>query len=115
MNAFAQSPNLLKTLFTFQDVSPKTQEHLTKVYSSLMFCTLVCAFGMYVNAAIIIQGFLLNFVSIVLSIFFIYQAMNRMNSESTRRNFLYALAFQLGFLVGPAMHILVEVEPKLVL
>jgi hypothetical protein len=40
----------LDTLFTFKDVSDKTQSHLKKVYMNLMACSGVCALGMYLNA-----------------------------------------------------------------
>ena len=46
------------TIFSFQDVSPKTQQHLTKVYSLLLTCAVVCALGMYVNATVNVTGFL---------------------------------------------------------
>ena len=102
------------TLFKFQDLSDKTQSHLVRVYTMLVVCSLVCAFGMYVNTAIILSGFFLNLLSIVLSCYFIYQVVNRENLEESRLIYLGALAFQMGFLVGPAMHLLVEIHPQIV-
>jgi Bax inhibitor 1 len=102
------------TLFSFKDISPKTQSHLTRVYTMLMACSLVCAFGMWVNTATFIHGFFMNLLSIILSVYLIYQVSNRSNSEETRMMFLGAFAFQLGFLVGPAMHLFMDIQPKLV-
>ena len=47
-----QGPRIdqMKALFTFKDVSEKTQNHLKTVYANLMGCTVICALGMYMNA-----------------------------------------------------------------
>lgn len=103
------------SLFTLKDISAKTQTHLTKVYGTLMVCTFVCAFGMWVNASIIISGFFMTLLSIITSVYLIYQVQNRSNTEDSRLMHLAALAFQMGYLVGPLMHLLVEINPKLVL
>ena len=66
-------PFSFSTLFTFKDISEKTQQHLTRVYSLLLACSIVCALGMYVNATIVLSGFFLNLLSIILSIYLIYQ------------------------------------------
>lgn len=104
----------LNALLKFNDISEKTRSHLTKVYSLLMVCCFVCAFGMYINSAFIASGFFMNLLSIILSVYLIYQVMNRANSEDTRMLFLGGLAFQMGFLVGPAMHLLMEHQPQIV-
>jgi hypothetical protein len=39
---------------------------------------------------------------------------NPRKSEQTRMFHLIALAFQMGYLVGPVMHYLIEVNPKIV-
>ena len=71
---------------------------------------------MYANATFIVSGFLLNLCSIILSIYLIVQiADKRGNSEDKRMGCLAGLSFQLGFLVGPAMHSLIEYEPQLVI
>ena len=105
----------LSCLFTFKNVSAKTQSHLTQVYTLLMTTALVCAMGMYVNSTFVVSGFFLNLLSVIGSIFLVYQTLNRANSEDTRKAYLAGLAFQLGFLVGPALHYLVEFEPTIVL
>jgi len=40
----------MKAMFELKDISPKTQSHLSKVYGNVMFCAVVCALGMYLNA-----------------------------------------------------------------
>jgi FtsH-binding integral membrane protein len=102
-------------MFTFTDISEKTQKHLTKVYSTLLVLSALCALGMYVNHSFIVSGFFLNLISICLSVYLIFQVANRHNQEDWRMGCLAGLAFQMGFLVGPAMHLLVAVHPQLVL
>jgi hypothetical protein len=55
--------------------------------------TLVCAGGMYVNAAIVIKGFFLTILSIALSIYLIWQVSNRSKPENYRMACLAGLAF----------------------
>lgn len=88
---------------------------MTKVYSLIMVCSVVCALGMYVNQYFVVSGFFLNLISIGLSIYLIFQIANRHNSDDWRFGCLTALAFQMGWLIGPAMHLLVDVYPELVL
>lgn len=80
-----------------------------------MACAAVCALGMYVNATFIASGFLMNLLSIIVSVYLIYQVSNKSNSENSRMGYLAAFAFQMGFLVGPAMHYLVHMESELVI
>jgi len=115
MNFGRQHANNFASLFSFKDISEKTQQHLQHVYGLVLVCSLVCALGMYTNSAIVIGGFLLTLASIALSIFFICQVANRGNSDNMRMGCLAGLAFQMGFLIGPVMHVLVAVDPKLVL
>jgi FtsH-binding integral membrane protein len=69
---------------------------------------------MYTNELFIVQGFMMHIVSIGISFFLICQMMDSArNSEGTRMLYLAALAFQMGFLVGPAIHMLAEFEPGL--
>ena len=106
--------SLLKTVFNFDHINDKTQQHLTRVYTFLIALSFVCAFGMYMNATFIVQGFFMHLISIILSIYLIFQVANRANSEDKRMIYLVALAFQMGFLAGPALHYLVQVNPELV-
>lgn len=97
------------------DISPKTQAHLTKVYTTLLACVLVCATGMWINASFFLNGFLVSILSIILSVYLIIQVSNRTNSETSRLYYLAGLAFQLGFLAGPGIHYLAEFQPKLLI
>ncbi len=65
---FGSSNINMKSLFSFNDISVKTQAHLTKVYMMLMVCSLLCAFGMWVNSEIILSGFFINLISIIISV-----------------------------------------------
>ena len=95
--------SILKTVSSFYRISDKTQQHLTKVYTLLLVCSFVCAFGMWTNATFIVSGFFTNFLSIILSLYLIEKVNDWSLSEDSRMVHLAAFAFQMGFLVGPAM------------
>lgn len=61
----ASMQDKLASVFKFKDVSPKTQEHLKKVYGNLAICTGICATAMYLNAYTIFSGFIMSMISIV--------------------------------------------------
>lgn len=109
------SASIFQTLFTFKDISDKTQAHLTKVYTTLMVCTLICATGMYINSAFFLSGFIMNILSVILSVYMMYQVMNKANSEDSRLLYLGGLAFQMGFLVGPAIHHIADLHPEILM
>jgi len=54
------------------DISEKTKQHLTQVYTMLLAMTVVAAFGMYVNSAIIVRGFFLTILSVLLSVYLMF-------------------------------------------
>ncbi len=93
-----------KNLFTFSDISPKTQSYLARVYGMLFACAMICAFGMFVNNFWMPDGIIMTIASIALSIYLIYFIHNPHNDENMRMCALGALAFQLGFNIGPAIH-----------
>ena len=103
----------MKALFKFEDISPKTQLHLRNVYGNLMTCTAICALGMYLNAATILSGFISQFVIMIGMGYAMYKVTNIYNDEKERIGYLWALAFCMGFLVGPVMHHLAEFEPMI--
>jgi FtsH-binding integral membrane protein len=70
---------------------------------------------MWVNAAYIVSGFVMNLISIIAMVYLMVQIHNRANSEDSRMMYLAGLAFMMGFLVGPSMHYLVDVEPMIVM
>ena len=103
----------MKAMFEMKDISPKTQLHLRNVYANLMTCTAVCALGMYLNAYTIISGFLMSMASMIVMAYAMYKVTNIYENENTRMGYLWALAFGMGFLVGPVMHHLAEFEPMI--
>ena len=98
-------------MFKMEDISPKTQMHLKKVYGNLMVCTGVCALGMYMNAYTIFSGFLWTVGIIIAMGFLMYKITNIYEDEKYRMSYLWGLAFFMGFLVGPLIHHLAEFEP----
>ena len=94
MNSFMNRPSFdMKKLFTMSDISEKTKSHLTNVYALLMACTMICALGMFVNANYIMSGFFMNLISVGISIYLIFQVVNRSNSDESRQLYFAALAF----------------------
>lgn len=100
-------------MFTFKDVSPKTQLHLRNVYGNLGVCTFICALGMWMNAFTILSGFMWAIASMIAMGYLMYKVSNVYEDEKTRLGYLWALSFFMGFLVGPVMHHLAEFEPMI--
>jgi len=120
MNFFETNQNMpnidrMKAAFSMSDISPKTQLHLRNVYGNLGVCTLVCALGMYMNAFTILSGFIWSFVAMIAMAYMMYKVSNVHENEQTRIGYLWALAFSMGFLVGPMMHHLAEFEPMILI
>ena len=115
MNIFSQNDNLdrMKAMFEMKDISPKTQLHLRNVYANLMTCTGVCALGMYLNAYTILSGFMMQIAAMVVMAYAMYKVTNIYENENTRIGYLWALAFGMGYMVGPVMHHLAEFEPMI--
>ena len=44
----------INTIFNMKDISPKTRAHLTRVYTTLLSASGVCAGGMYLNSTFLI-------------------------------------------------------------
>ena len=83
----------LSSIFNFSDISDKTQQHLTRVYTLLLVCVGFCALGSFINSTFIVSGFLLTLASIILSVYLIFQVANKNNSETKRQGCLAGLAF----------------------
>jgi hypothetical protein len=52
-------------LFSMGDISPKTQQHLSQVYRTLMASAASCVLGMYINSAFVVTGFFITILAIV--------------------------------------------------
>merc|ERR1712224_46782 len=102
-------------MFKFKDVSEKTQTHLKNVYGNLFVCTGICALGMYLNAYTVLQGFIWTVAIMIGMGFATYKIQFANAPESERIGYLWALAFSMGFLVGPAMHEIAEVAPEILI
>ena len=76
--------------------------------------TFICASGMYLNSTVVVfQSFIFHIASIALSIYLMCYVQNPMNSENSRKYALAALAFQLGFNLGPAIHQIAHFNPEI--
>ena len=99
------SPNW-NSVFSMTDISEKTQKHLVAVYLQLLLCSGSSVLGAYLNSRFLMEGFIYTLVSIAVLGYGFFQVSNRSNPEDTRKSFLYAIAFFMGFLIGPAMHMI---------
>lgn len=102
------------SLFSFSDISEKTQKHLYNVYSLILMCCITCACGMYINSAFIIRGFIMTILTLCLSFYLTYQTLNTNNSDNMRKLYLNSVAFLLGFITGPAMYHIADVDPQII-
>ena len=101
------------TILSMNDISPKTQAHLTRVYLALLGATGACATGMYINATIIMTGFLMMIGFMIFMAYATYQIKNQNNSEATQVMWMLLAAFFMGFIVGPGINAFAEVKPEL--
>lgn len=70
---------------------------------------------MYLNAFTVLQGFMWTVGIIIGMAFLTYKISDRSAPESERTGYLWALAFCMGFLVGPVMHQLAEFQPEILI
>lgn len=80
---------------------------------TLMTSAASCVLGMYINSTFLLTGFLFTILAIVAIGFLMYQVSNHALSESERIGYLWALAFFMGFEIGPAIHMIAGVYPEL--
>jgi hypothetical protein len=105
--------NNWSSLFKTSDISEKTQKHLVAVYLQLLLCTGSSVLGAYLNSRFLMEGFFLTIVSIAILGYCGFQVANQNNAEDIRKAFLYAIAFCMGFLIGPGMHLINLLEPQI--
>jgi len=105
----------MSAMFKVSDISDKTQQHLQKVYGNVMVCALVCAGGMWINAHTILNGFFMSIIVMMGMMYLSYKVSNAYMPEKERMGYMWALAFSLGFLVGPAMHRIADIDPSIIM
>jgi len=103
----------IDSIFSMKDISPKTKAHLTRVYTTLLTSSGACGVGMWMNETLMIGGFIMMILFMFLQMFFIYQVKNPNNSEQSQIGYLLALAFAMGFMVGPGIHAIAAVNPAM--
>ena len=101
------------TILSSKDISAKTQQHLTRVYTSLLTSTGTCALGMYLNTSIMFTGFLTMIGFVLAFAYCTYQIRNPGNSENIQIAYLLGLAFSMGFMVGPGINQVAAVNPEM--
>ena len=55
----------LNTIFSMSSISEKTQEHLRRVYMTLLTSVATCAGGMWLNSTIITGGFFMSILVMI--------------------------------------------------
>lgn len=88
---------------------------MTKVYGNVMICSVICAAGMYMNAYTVFSGFIMSIAVVMGMAYLMFKVTDHMLDENTRMGYLWALAFSLGFMVGPAMHHIAEVDASILI
>lgn len=104
----------LSAMFKTSDISEKTQRHLTKVYFNVMGCALICAAAMWVNAHTVFTGFFSSILVMMGMGYLSYKISSPYMAETERMGYMWALAFGLGFLAGPAIHLIADFDPSIV-
>ena len=105
----------LSTILSMKDVSDKTRAHLTRVYTSLLTTSGCCAIGMWINATIMLQGFIAMIGFMIAMGYGVYQVRNPANSENMQMMFLFLIAFSMGFMVGPGINQIAAVNPDILI
>jgi len=72
----------LSTILSMKDVSDKTRAHLTRVYTTLLTASGTCAVGMYMNATLMLSGFIFMILFMVAFGWGVYQIRSPHNSEN---------------------------------
>ena len=71
-NGGDRRPWSFNTILDMKDISPKTQAHLTRVYTTLLAGVGSCAVGMYINSTILLTGFLFMILFMVLMAYLVF-------------------------------------------
>ena len=81
-------------IFKMHDVSEKTQNHLLKVYTNLLGCSVLCAAGMYINSSILLaQGFISQILIMIATLYAVCKVMDVYESENKRMAWCMTIAF----------------------
>ena len=76
-----------------------------------MVCSGICALAMYINSyTILMTGFISEILVFIGLAYLVYKVLDKSQSDEKRLGYLWALAFAMGYLVGPAMHMIAEID-----
>ena len=103
----------MDAIFSMKDISEKTRAHLVRVYTTLLTATATCAVGMWINSTFVLQGFMMMMLWIAAFAYGSYQVRNPSISENMQIMWLLSIAFSMGFMVGPGINQIAEVQPEL--
>ncbi|XP_063808824.1 bax inhibitor 1 [Pseudophryne corroboree] len=102
-------------LLKFSHISPSTQQHLKRVYTSFAFCMLVAAAGAYVNVALkFLQGSFLSFLGSLAMMLWLMFTPHSYENEKKRLGILVGFAFFCGVGLGPALNFCIAVNPSII-
>ena len=79
-----------------------------------MVCALICAAAMWLNAYTVLNGFFVSIIVMMGMAYLSYKVSNPYMPEKERMGYMWALAFSLGFLVGPAMHQIADIDSSII-
>ena len=117
MNFFNDNIRLdrVGAMFKTSEISAKTQKHLTKVYGNVMVCALICAAAMWLNAHTVFNGFFMSIIVMMGLTYLGFKVQDSYMAETERMGYMWAMAFSMGFLVGPVMHQIVEIDSSIIM
>jgi Bax inhibitor 1 len=110
MSGFGSSMDFQEAL-KFQEISPRTQAHLSKVYMVLTGLAGSCALGVSLNIMFHIGGFL-SFLSGIFCLLYVI-----FTNEKSSGRLVAVLLFGLleGLNIGPLVEVAAEIDPAIVL
>ncbi|KAM4700257.1 bax inhibitor 1 isoform 2-T2 [Discoglossus pictus] len=102
-------------LVKFSHISPSTQQHLKRVYSSFAVCMLVAAAGAYVNVVFrVLQGSFLTLAGSLGMMLWLMFTPHCQENEKKRLAILSGFAFFSGVGLGPALDFCIAVNPSII-
>ena len=103
----------LEAVFDFKDISPKAQQHLSKVYGTLAMTLGACTTGVII-APKLTYNFFIQLIAIVVQIYLVYQ-IHSAKKNTTKLYALMAIGFMTGMFMKPLVSYAIELDPAILI
>ena len=80
-----------------------------------MLCTGVCALTAYLNANLVINGFIAMMLVMAANVYLCYKVTNIYDNDRSRIGYLWALSGMFGLLLGPVLHQINLINPMILI